>query len=232
MQPRKPRAPREVPTCIYCQQRAATTRDHVPPKVLFAEPRPSNLVTVPSCRPCNEGAASDEEYFVALLHWSPAGETPEGERIWPKLERAYTREREGLKRAFGFGGAFHEIIIAGPNGVEPRLAVEIDHPRVERVLEKVVRGLYWVEYGEPIGVPDVAVRVAFFPNHNPLPEDWGFDLNVGKGRWPGVFEYRFNRVARGRARARAMFELVFYDMIHAVATTCERSATDADVPAG
>src|SRR5262245_66145122 len=45
--------------------------DHTPPGNLFAKPRPSTLVTVPSCTSCNGGASQDDEYFrlmAALRH--------------------------------------------------------------------------------------------------------------------------------------------------------------------
>jgi hypothetical protein len=41
--------------------------DHVPPKNLFGKPRPSTLVTVPSCLECNRGASGDDEYFRTMV---------------------------------------------------------------------------------------------------------------------------------------------------------------------
>ena len=48
--------------CANCD-RPANTRDHVPPEKLFTPPRPSNLITVPSCGSCNHGASDDDEVF-------------------------------------------------------------------------------------------------------------------------------------------------------------------------
>ena len=39
------------------------TTEHVPPKSLFPKPRPSNLITVPSCESCNVRFAQDEVLF-------------------------------------------------------------------------------------------------------------------------------------------------------------------------
>ena len=68
----KRRSRRRAPTvCTYCGRLNPTSVDHVPPRSLFAKPRPSNLVTVPSCEPCNIGASQDDEYFrltIALRH--------------------------------------------------------------------------------------------------------------------------------------------------------------------
>ena len=35
--------------CVYCGSTGPLTDDHVPPKVIFTEPRSSNLITVPAC---------------------------------------------------------------------------------------------------------------------------------------------------------------------------------------
>ena len=39
------------------------TREHVPPRNLFPEPRPSDLITVPCCGDCNHRAHEDDEYL-------------------------------------------------------------------------------------------------------------------------------------------------------------------------
>jgi hypothetical protein len=48
--------------CAYCGRRKSLTKDHIPPKSLFAV-WPHDLITVPSCQACNGGAAKDDEYF-------------------------------------------------------------------------------------------------------------------------------------------------------------------------
>src|ERR1700730_16699359 len=49
--------------CAYCGEWREITRDHVPSRSLFSKPRPSDLITVPSCYPCNNGVSRDDEYF-------------------------------------------------------------------------------------------------------------------------------------------------------------------------
>ena len=55
--------------CIYCQINPADTVDHVPPKGLFKEPRPVDLIIVPACSTCNNSFSKDDEYF-RILHWN------------------------------------------------------------------------------------------------------------------------------------------------------------------
>ena len=57
----------EIPLCIYCGVNVGDEPDHVPPKCLFPQPRPSDLVTVPSCARCNRRFALDDEYFRDVI---------------------------------------------------------------------------------------------------------------------------------------------------------------------
>lgn len=45
----------------------ARTVDHVPPKGLFPEPRPANLITVPCCYSCNQTHSDFDEQLRLLL---------------------------------------------------------------------------------------------------------------------------------------------------------------------
>ena len=53
--------------CAYCSG-AFETDDHVPPKGFFPKPRPSNLITVPSCDKCNSEFEIHDEYFQVLFN--------------------------------------------------------------------------------------------------------------------------------------------------------------------
>jgi hypothetical protein len=57
------------------------TRDHVPPANLFPEPRPSNLITVPCCRNCNQSYSLDDEAMRVWLA-AAANRSASGEQIW------------------------------------------------------------------------------------------------------------------------------------------------------
>src|SRR4051812_40316879 len=67
--------------CYLCQKRPATTKDHVPPKSLFPKPRPSNLMTLPCCFPCNNRFSKHEEYF-RLFASSCINRSAQGHNIW------------------------------------------------------------------------------------------------------------------------------------------------------
>ena len=53
--------------CVYCGSTGPLTDDHVPPRVVFTEPRPSNLITVPACSACNHRFSRQDEQFASFL---------------------------------------------------------------------------------------------------------------------------------------------------------------------
>src|SRR5438552_1268299 len=61
--------------CCYCGAPASTV-DHVPTRKLFPEPRPSDLITVPSCHPCNNRLSAQEVYVVHVLLSHREADTP------------------------------------------------------------------------------------------------------------------------------------------------------------
>jgi hypothetical protein len=58
---------RKTGTCTLCGKVDTITREHVPPKCLFVEPRPTNTITVPLCERCNHSYHLDDEYFRVLI---------------------------------------------------------------------------------------------------------------------------------------------------------------------
>jgi len=60
----------------YCCEKAATTKDHIPPKCFFPEKKylsnsnpdyRSQLITVPSCSERNNFRSKDDEYTAAVI---------------------------------------------------------------------------------------------------------------------------------------------------------------------
>lgn len=84
--------------CAYCGLKAVT-RDHIPPKALFARPRPNRLITVPSCKECNAQALTDDEYFclmVSMRH--DTAEHPDAAQTCSAALRGLAlREKKGLR---------------------------------------------------------------------------------------------------------------------------------------
>src|SRR5205823_6597633 len=62
--PRKKR----LGSCAYCGQTKPITDEHVPPRCLFKNAQPNELITIPACGDCNGSDKSrDDEYFRTML---------------------------------------------------------------------------------------------------------------------------------------------------------------------
>lgn len=131
--------------CVYCGVVAALTDDHVPPKNLFPKPRPSNLVTVLSCRKCNAETSRDDEYFrLALTMRDDAGEDPTVQQLLPVVARSLSKPRKiGFRRSFF--RSIGDVEVRTPAGVilGSRKGYRVDLTRLERVVRRTALGLFY-----------------------------------------------------------------------------------------
>src|SRR5437016_4701128 len=95
--------------CVYCCQRDATTRDHIPPKALGGPT--GHRITVPSCSECNNTQSKDDEYLRAKLAPNIAAQHPTARDAWDTTFRGMQRpESAGFKRAFFESLRYAEIV--------------------------------------------------------------------------------------------------------------------------
>src|SRR6516162_4089252 len=84
--------------CVFCRNQCLSTRDHVPPKGLFAEPRPQNLITVPACRKCNEGANLDDEFMQRFAMAQGTETNEDANAVGQIILRAMSKpEKKGMR---------------------------------------------------------------------------------------------------------------------------------------
>ena len=135
--------------CFACD-RPATSVDHVPPRCFFLKqkdmPRGNadarkNLITVPACDEHNGRYSKDDElasYVLVLTH--KANRMGE-EQFLTKGLRAITG-RKGL-----VASVFKKIeVFQLPDGTEIP-TMQFDAERVNRVMERVARGLFFHDFG-------------------------------------------------------------------------------------
>lgn len=120
--------------CFCCGTAHTETVDHVPPKVFLDEPYPDDLITVPSCGRCNSAASDDEQYVASLIEVVVSGSTDPNRLSRRKISKTLEHApalRERLRQA--------STAKKGEHFVQP------EQERVDRVLEKIARGLWCFE---------------------------------------------------------------------------------------
>lgn len=153
-------AEQERGECVYCGRVGIVTRDHIPPKNLFSKPRPDNLITVPSCVPCNKGCERDDEYFrLMLIMRVDVGSHPEYDNLWPVVYRSLERRRDhGL--TIGLLKNVNLSEMRSPSGLYYQLPTyNVSLERLDRVAKRITTGLFYHEFRRRL--PDGYSAVAY-----------------------------------------------------------------------
>jgi len=138
---------RKIRECVYCGKMVETSDDHIPPKNLFPSPRPSNLITVPSCRECNEKASKDDEYFRLVLSMQrDISDHPEVLKNKAKLQRSLQNpEQKGFRSSFLNSLAVVDLCTPAGIYLGKTDAFRVDMKRVNNVIKRITQGLFYKE---------------------------------------------------------------------------------------
>lgn len=126
--------------CFHCESAPGNTRDHVPPRVFLDRPFPPNLPVVASCEACNSEASRDEQYVAVLVEVTTCGSTDPAGVERPKIARTL-RQRPALRTRLDRSLK----VLDGVTEIGP------EHTRVDRVLNKMARGIWKFEMSEATG---------------------------------------------------------------------------------
>lgn len=232
----------KVGICVYCgQSDNATTVDHIPPKNLFPDPKPSNLITVPCCLQCNQKASKDDEYFRTVITMrDDIAEHPEAVRVLPAVQKGLRRPKaRGFRKAFLSALRKAEIRTPGGLYLGKTTVLAVDFVRLERVASRIVQGLFYHEKGKRL--PEQYEAVAYAPSK------WAFSRNeevthqlvelvtyvssqpltaIGDG----VFSYKF--CSCDEDDNAIVCVLIFYEGITFVGMTMPKTGLEEIVPVG
>jgi hypothetical protein len=138
--------------CVYCGGFRPITEDHIPPKALFRRPLPPDLVKVPSCTQCNGGASKDDEYFKTMMVLKErAGDHPDAAGLRDSVFRSFDNPRKrGFRRHIA--RITRPVNVRSPAGLYlgRTLAYDVDFRRLDRVVVRITRGLFWHHYGRRV----------------------------------------------------------------------------------
>jgi hypothetical protein len=168
-----PRKLRDQGPCVFCGK-PATTRDHIPPKGLFAEPRPNNLITVPACGTCNQGTSEDDE-FLQRLSWFNGSEcSQDANQVSQKVRRAIDKPNRKRMRA-GLLQTLTPVELLTPSGLSAGIGFKLrmDGDRMSSIIRKIIKGMFWKVRNErlPIGYMVDVQLVGTAPPHESLREN-------------------------------------------------------------
>jgi hypothetical protein len=143
------------------------TVDHVPPRCLFFDPKPSNLITVPCCQVCNVIFGKDDELLKTVfgLGIDPQSSS-DHKAIAQSVVRGLVRKEAPAFRAAALRNP-QAVMAQTTSGVYlPTWKIDVDADRLKNFGIRVVRGLYYTERGQRL--PDEAICVAAIQD---LPHD-------------------------------------------------------------
>jgi hypothetical protein len=136
--------------CIYCGEREATTKDHVPPKSFFRKPRPANLITVPCCKDCNGTYGIDDERVRNLITSIDTTEDHPAiqKQIAEKRDRSYSR-KEGQSNFQHIIESVRIVDRYSPGGIYfgKAPAFDLNQKVMDRFIERMTRALLYYENG-------------------------------------------------------------------------------------
>lgn len=204
--------------CYLCGTAPGVTKDHVPPKCLFASPLPANLITLPCCEECNLDYSKDEEYFRVFV-LGGSYDHPEAKRIWDsKVRRALARKpRFRVKLAQGVVPV--QVITRAGLHLGQAMAISADTTRINRVLHKIVKGLYYHHHSRRL---DSVCLETFFNPSDPQIHLWKEVPRFDVGR--GVFSY-WHGIGKD-IPGLSMWWLVFYERVLFIVTTVPLKLVD------
>jgi len=190
------RASRKI--CAICGNNEATTSDHLPPTSIFPKPRPDNLITVPSCAECNNRASDLDEAFRLYLALHVGDLEDEiAAAYFHEAPRTYKHNKQLQREILG---SAEPVDFTTPSGIYTGQGMKVlwNSKAHDAVIERIVRGLYFHNFGEVLP-PDARVSPKWFnqPDEEFLQTMSGLKKNVvGNNQ----FVYLFGR-AEGRPAA-------------------------------
>ncbi len=209
--------------CVYCGVHTATTEDHVIPRGLFDAAPPGGYIKVPACLECNNGHSRDEEYFVATV--TAEGDFYASAAARRVIERIGQKHQSGKRTMKGLAkrlvSSIESVTVNSESGIflgtQPVVRLEV--ARVNRVLRKMVRGLFFHEFGRRLPVEDKHLWVEIKPDPKRL-DQHPLALVRSNSAPPAkvlgdVFVYRY--FALNDAPDTTVWLLGFYDSVPAAA---------------
>ncbi len=160
--------------CAFCGKEGDITRDHIPPRGLFGDPKPSNLITVPSCATCNNSSSADDQYFVTALSLDMRSDAKSIGSVNKKTRRGLLRQdsrkfKENLLKNPKY------LELRSPNGLYAgnTVALTIEPVRLWKTIEKIAKDLVY-KITEKVVSAEYVLTTRFYYQWEDLGSDFPF----------------------------------------------------------
>jgi hypothetical protein len=143
-----PKRIKQIVQCAYCASEA-TTRDHVPPKSFFPQPRPTkNVITVPCCEPCNVSFKAHDDYArMVFVTSSGAAGNPDRDKLKSKVKR-FVERKESKNLLAGVYASMGERWRENENGLfVKRQFFTIEGEHLDAFARRMIRALFLHQKG-------------------------------------------------------------------------------------
>jgi hypothetical protein len=151
---RKGKNRNEPQMCVYCGESRVCSDEHVVPRGFFPkdEPRPSDSVIIPVCKPCNDRKAGDDSYVRDLFaadiacDGHPVVRRVLHQQVFPSVKRGWSQfAKTAMAR-----GSFVSVRSEGGIYLGKGYGAPVLQKRLKRFFRCVIRGLYWKTTGKRI----------------------------------------------------------------------------------
>ena len=176
------------------------SRDHVPPQQLWSPEirrqfNVSGLITLPTHSDCNQSFKLDEEYTFRALATTAYDQSA--------TARSFM-EHNFAKVARGTGVGLHRKLLSAmdsrPSGLYlpgDKGVMRIEGARIKRVLWKIIRGLWFLEYDRVLP-EDTRFMCEIHEPHNKRKSELGEYWNIvrsqtSRGKYQAVFAHKYFR---------------------------------------
>lgn len=208
--------------CYICGK-PAECREHIPPSGIFSDPKPTDLITVPSCKKCNESSKLDDEYFRWFVA-TASGKDSRAKRLIKDRVLVRFRNRPALLNVIMSKAMMVNVHSKGGIHLGRQPGFGFDRTRIQRTVDKIVRGLFWHEKAYRLG-EDYIVNVFVLNPDVPEPDIERIVSLPVRDIGSGVFSYRYGQCI-GNERI-SIWLLMFFDQTLIMTMTDEKAATSS-----
>ena len=194
----------------YCCNENAVSREHIPPRCIFPNPKPSNMITVPSCDKHNLEKSKDDEYFRWFIVTTCAEKSPIAYKLLKeKVIRGLRRKPKLLNKIMSNSIKNIDIYSKGGIWLERRPGFKYNKNRISRIIKLLCKGLYYYHFHKQIiNIHKFALEFNPDLEKNAIDEITNLKFyNIGKG---DVFSYRYYR-KNIYGKDACLWFLFFYD---------------------